>query len=254
MAKILATLLLVMTGELAATNDCKAFVSRYERPVAISASPISADMLGGRPSATPKRGGERPRIAVGLLTYRGYGIAIRSSDPRMAEVAQLDTQELGGRCSYQFWGPTGWNAFDPVREPWTLYFQRLREPLKLAPNSTAAKKRGFEPILAGYRTLSTWPIHSKGTTYYLGLMAPLSNSRHSVIVAFSAVPANTVTIVLAHVPMRFDTLSITPGLHDPHFYLNLEGLARGPELRRVVLEFSEDQAQEVGKRVNRALD
>lgn len=246
---MIAFLLLSANG-IPVADACSSFAARYERPVTISASPISAARLGGRLLAAPERAGERPRSALGLLTYRGYGIAMRSSDPRLAEVVQPGIQELGGRCSYQFWGPTGWNAFDEVRQPWTLYFRRLREPLDLGTGSTAAAKRGSAPILAGYRTLSSWPIRSAGTSYFLGLMAPLSKAPHTAIVAFPAAPARTPAILLARLPMRFDTLSVTPGLHEPYLYLNLEGLARGPEFRRVVLELSDDQAREVGKQLH----
>ncbi|RYD67090.1 MAG: hypothetical protein EOP58_03995 [Sphingomonadales bacterium] len=54
-----------------------------------------------------------------------------------------------------------------------------------------------------------------------------NGASETLIVAFADVPQPTPALVMAKLPLAFDTLSVVPDLHGPHSYLNLEAIREG---------------------------
>jgi hypothetical protein len=232
---------LMLAGALAG-EDCTAFAARLNEPVAIRLSSIPSEALGGRPLPIPVSD-ERPAVAIGDLAYRGYGLTIRSSDARFRDLVVQPGVGSRHPCGFVVEGPSGWNAFDANRSRWNMVFKP--QARDLAPAATLAAEHGARPVLAGFRASATSPVYTGGTVYFIGLMHPAKRSE-TVIVAFADSKTQAPARILARLPLRIDEVSITPGLHTPQLFLNLEGRDEDGALNRFVLEMSDETARRYG--------
>jgi hypothetical protein len=229
-----SALALLLLAQVAVAPDCAAFETRIAEPMAVSVQAIVGEDLGAK-LAGPTQPGFPSRFEAGRLTYRGYGVAIRSQDPRFAQIVVDAKSGAHHRCGPEVVGPTGWNALNATG--WTLKFHRAAEA---APGVTVARDAGASPVLAGYVPGANWPSFGDGGQVFIGLMHPGSGEPETVVVTFLSRPGPSPAIVLSRLKGRFEALSITPGLHSPTSYLNLEGLAEDGALSRVVLEMSDE--------------
>ena len=220
-----AALLLMASGP-----DCPPSLE----PIAIVAAPIDGEALNGR--ADPVKPGS---YRVGAFAYRGHGIVERSSDPRYRDLT-LD-QQLGRRhrCGNAISGPSGWNVRDRDFSKWSIRISDKPARTTPPPGSVAAAERGASPTHPGYRVGATWPVYVDSGRFFLGLMHPTNRSSETLIVAFRDVPEPTKAFIMAKLPMAFQTLVATPGLHESASYLTLEGLADA-ELRQIVLRLDSE--------------
>ncbi len=191
-------------------------------PIAISVAPLKGEQIGGR--ADPAVPGQ---YGVGDFVYQGYGIVESSSDPRYDDI--LLDQRFGRRhrCGNSVSGPSGWNAREPDFSKWSVSISREPARKVAAPGAVAAEERGAKPILLGFVSGATWPVYVGSGRYFLGLMHAANGPRETVIVAFPDVPQPTPALVMAKLPLAFDTLSVVPDIHGPHSYLNLESIREG---------------------------
>lgn len=205
-------------------------------PIPVTVTRIEGEQLGARrdPAATDE-------YRVGVFRYRGRGIAERSDDPRYRELALDQQTGLRHRCGNTIFARSGWDA--PSDRPMATTITIYERILPDVPNkgATEAGKVGAAPRLTGYRSIATWPAYSGGSNFFLGLMRPDDGAMKTVIVAFRNFPAPTPALVLADLPMVFQTISLLPDLHGPDIFLNLEALDER-ERRQVVLAFDDREA------------
>lgn len=203
-------------------------------PIAISAKRIDGELLNGKPDPSAQG-----HFRVGVFGYQGYGIVERSSDPRYRDL-MLDPQ-LGRRhrCGNAIDGPSGWNARDRDFSKWSVRISAKLARTRSSPGSVAAEERGARPVRRGYRAGATWPVYVGSGRFFLGLMHPTNRSSETLIVAFRDASEPTEAVIMAKLPMVFQTLAVTPGLHESANYLNLEGLRDG-ELRQIVLRLDRE--------------
>lgn len=232
---------LLLAGALAGEN-CATFAARVAEPVAIGMSSIPSEALGGRPLPTPTSG-ERTAVAIGDLTYRGYGLTIRSADTRFLQLFVQPGVGARHTCGFILDGPSGWNAFDANRSRLNMVFKP--QARDLAPGATLAAEHGARPVLAGFQAGATWPVYTGGTPFFIGLMHS-GEKAETVIVAFADSETQAPARILARLPLRIDEVSITPGLHTPVLFFNLEGRDRDGALNRFVLEMSDETARRFG--------
>jgi len=236
--------LILLTG-LAATQDCAAFTSRVAEPLAITATQIPGAAMAG----TVVNGlGDRPWVRVGELFYRGYGLAITSSDPRFEAVSTPLDRSARHPCGYSLDWPSGWNAYDVRKTAWTTNFEKA--PPEGDPAASMAAKAGAEPLLDGFHVGSTTPVFIDGSMLFLGLMHAEGPSTNTVIVAFSARRGASPAHVLARLPLSFERITALPGLHnDRNIYIDLEGRSGGGALNRVTLQIDAQTQVSLAKSV-----
>jgi hypothetical protein len=129
---------LMLLISLEATPDCAAFASRVSEPLEITAAQIPGAALAGTVANAPGVG-ERPRFRVGELFYRGYGLAITSSDPRFEAVSTRPDRSARHPCGYSLDWPSGWNAYDVRKTALTTNFAKA--PREGDPGSSMAVQR-----------------------------------------------------------------------------------------------------------------
>ncbi|MEO6360643.1 MAG: hypothetical protein ABIO43_08730 [Sphingomicrobium sp.] len=233
----------------AGAEDCKAFDQEVGRPVQISTELVTARQIANRVIEEPSVESINQSVAkLGLLSFEGYGIAIRSVDPRLAAVKVGPTQSFWHPCGYSIRGPSGWNAFDRGRERWTIGFARPAGHDIVPSGLTEAKTRGVVPLLPGWKLRASWPVYTPSGMIFVGTMQR-KNMRQTRIVAFPDRRGSVPTITLADLRVDVQGFSITPGMHDSNSYLNLEERATDGALRRIVLVLSRDAANTVARQM-----
>lgn len=176
---------------------------------------------------------------VGPFVYQGYGNTVRSSDPRFGDLLLGAGGGLHHRCGNQVFPPSPWNRSRTGSMPGVM--EVLRSPTAAFDTGqfgdTEAERHGVRPILAGHVAGPSWPLYHDRSTFFLGLMYPIGNADQTRLVAFrdeaGAVPA----LSLAVLPMRLQTMNVTPGLHERNDYLNLAAL-RAEEMVQITLRIS----------------
>lgn len=219
-------------------------------PIPVSVTRVSAEQLGGAALSGPapvdiRSTGKR----IGALIYRGYGIDIRSGDPRFDGIVMGRSQNFRHPCGEYAFGPSGWHAYDDTSKQRFFRCERNFGPDKLPPGSLAAAAKGVLPHLDGARLGPTWPVNIRGRSYFAGIMYPNRRTGESLIVAFADRPGSVPAILLARLDMVVQGFSITPGMHDPHFYLNLGGRSPTGTMRSVVLELRGPEADRIGRQL-----
>lgn len=203
------------------------------RSVAISVDPISGRALGGQAHAFVPA-----RYQVGSFAYEGYGIKQTSSDPIFKELVLDQRFGLRHRCGNGVFRPSGWNARDKGVSRWLLKIDARVQSFIPSPGSLAAEERGARPVHEGYTAGATWPVSSKTGPFFLGLMHPKTGTAETLIVAFQDEPRPTLALVMAKMPIIFDTLSVLPNLHGPDSFIALDGF-RDSTLTNVSLKIDE---------------
>lgn len=234
-----ALALAVLSGAPAAA--CADFARRVAEPVAIAVRPVTAQQLMGvdDPRETSPLPVRSP-IRIGELDYRGYGIDIRSDDPRFAAIRIDQQRGLHHRCGQAVVGPSGWNAFDSDLASYTLRFEPVRGTVQAHPGAATAAQTGAVPVLDGHEAGPSWPVQAGGRRFFLGVMHPAGSAERSVIVAFAARSGRMPARVLARLPMHIDGFTVLPDLHRPVQLLSLAARSPDGALRQIVLEMSDE--------------
>lgn len=220
-----------------AAPDCARFAAAAAAPMSIESEPIASQSLGGPPM--PAASATTPaEVRIGMLVYRGHGVALRSADPRFAEIEVVPGRGAFHPCGYHVEGPNGWNALDADRSRWTMRFVPNRHPL---PPGTVAF--GITPQLADHVAGPSWPIRAASKRYFLGLMHPVDGSDRSVIVTFPDRPGLVPARIVARLPLAVRDLNLTPPLHWSDHAVNLTQRGADGTLRRIVLHLDSKTAE-----------
>ena len=232
--------------------DCEAFARQINTPVAISASPITAEQLAGSAvEALAPTSGVRSASKIGQLIYRGNGLELRSVDPRFEGIRVRHNIDFAHECGYEVRGPGGWNARDEKQTGWNLRFQRSPGGGHPPPGGTEMAKSGARPVLSGAVAGPSWPTDSGSRELVLGVMYPEGKPDESLIVAFAGGPDARSPRVLARVRMHVQGFSVVPALHSPTYYLNLHERTRDGALRHVVLELEKPMRERIASELER---
>lgn len=240
--------MLIISLLAAAHLDCAAFAAGAGPPAAVTAMPLPVEHLAAGSSALPRPPGTVQAWRVGAFAYEGYGVDVRSNDPRAGEVVVDADAGLRHPCGFRVWGPSGWNALDANLAASVMRFEPARDTDGPSPGSAAAAAIGAIPVLAGHAAGPSWPM-SGGGGFLLGAMHPVGQPGETVLVAFRRAAGPSPAQVLARLTMRVDGLSVTPGLHQPASFVNLAGRMPNGALRLVVLRLDKDEVECIARKV-----
>jgi hypothetical protein len=232
--------------------DCEAFVRQLDTPVAISARPITASQLAGSAvKPLPSQRGARSGSRIGELVYRGYGVELRSKDPRFKSIRVRNSSSFAHDCGHAVRAPGGWNAFDEKLATWTLGFDKRPNQHGPPPGAIEAASKGARPVLKGARVGPTFPVGSGSRSFFLGVMYPEGKRNESLIVAFADRPQATPARVLARLRMHVQFLGVLPALHSSETYVDVYERTADGALRHVVLELDRPTRDRIAHELNR---
>jgi hypothetical protein len=221
-------------------SECTSFYDQVTIPMIVHARPISGEALGGISQAGDREPARSFRI--GPFSYTGEGREAHSTDPRFEGVRVSAERGLYHRCGHRmeiiFDRPTGYPTKGPDAS-FSIHFERTFG-LQHAPGRSAAAMAGMIPVVNGYEPGASWPIHVPGATNsFIGLMHPKGGGSETLIVSFGKSGAAYSTRILARLPMRYQSISLLPQLHDSSSQVTLVGRDPDGPYRSIVLEIAD---------------
>lgn len=178
---------------------CPAAPTDDVEAIAVQVEPLEASRLTGTDVwATP----EHP-VELGSFRYRGFGVLLRSDDPRFAELAidpDLTVPRLAEGSRLVTWNLISPGILGRCRMSFSppLAASELHRPAKADPG----------PTLTGYESGPTWPF---GPDRFLGLMRPKDGAARTLLVSFS--PSSGETRPEVDFPINIESVRTIPPLH-----------------------------------------
>ena len=213
--------------------NCVAVGEDVPESMQATASVISADDLGGTDVNEPNAAS--PAYRVGPFIYRGQGVRVQSSDPRLAAIRLDQSTLVLDYCGFDVSGVSPWDRPAEATAVTLIFTRRQRAPSP-APGAVMAEQQGAAPRLQGFTGQASWPIgYGHAQQHFLGLMHPDDIPNQTVIVLFRGVGAEARTRELARIPMRLETISALPAIHSNGYYVTVMGRDADGALVSVVL-------------------